>query len=355
MILRIVPPLLGILMFLFAVSHVAKRVAGSQEGRADPPGPVPARPAGDIIAATGVVEPFTETIHVGTPVGGIVQEVSARVGDKVGPGAVLVRLKAGELEAEVRVREAALAAAVATHARLKALPRPEEVPAVEAKLAEARALALDQKEQLERNSLLSARGALGNEELRRKELGYQAAVARQRAAEADLKLLMAGAWESDLALQKARVDEAKAQLDAMRADLDRRTIRAPAVRPAADGRPVELMVLQVDIRPGEMARNDSALMRLGGLSPLHVRVDVDENDIPRFKAGAGGEARTRGEPAGKFPLKFVRVEPYLVPKLSLRGSTTERVDSRVLQVVFALPESASGLFVGQQLDVFLQR
>ena len=139
MILRFIPPLLGILMFLFAVSHVAKRVAGSQEGRSDPPGPGPARPAGDIIAATGVVEPFTETIHVGTPVGGIVQEVSARVGDKVGQGAVLVRLKAGELEAEVRVRQAALAAQEATLSRLKSLPRPEEVPAVEAKVAEASA------------------------------------------------------------------------------------------------------------------------------------------------------------------------------------------------------------------------
>jgi hypothetical protein len=55
----------------------------------------------------------------------------------------------------------------------------------------------------------------------------------------------------------------------------------------------------------------------------------------------------------RFALSFVRVEPYLVPKSSLKGSGTERVDSRVLQVIYALPEGAFGLFVGQQLDVFL--
>ena len=355
MMLRVIPPVLGILMFLFAVSHVAKRVAGSPEGRAEPPGPVPERPAGDVIAATGVVEPSTETIQVGTAVGGIVREVAARVGDRLREGSVLVNLKAAELEAEVRVREAALAAQLATLSRLKSLPRTEEVPALEAKVAEARALALDQKEQLERNSLLSSRGALGTEELRRKELGHQAALARQKAAEADLRLLMAGAWASDLALQEARVEEARSQLGAIRADLDRRTIRVPAVRLREREQPEELTVLQVNIRPGEMARADSPLVLLGGLSPLHVRVDVDENDVPRFRAGAGGEARTRGTPVVRHPLVFVRVEPRIVPRLSLSGAATERVDSRVLQVVFALPAAASGLYVGQQVDVFLER
>jgi hypothetical protein len=57
----------------------------------------------------------------------------------------------------------------------------------------------------------------------------------------------------------------------------------------------------------------------------------------------------------KYPINFVRVEPRIVPRLSLSGAATERVDSRVLQVVFALPATATGLYVGQQVDVFLDR
>jgi len=299
------------------------------------------------------VEPATETIQMGTAGGGIVHEVAVRVGDTVKEGSVLARLKAGELEAEVKVNEAALESTQATLSRLRSLPRPEEIPAVEARVAEARALALDQKEQFERNGLLASRGAIGNEELRRKELGFLAATSRQRAAEADLKLLQAGAWKSDIQLQEAKVEEARAQLLAARAELDRRTVRAPRVTLPSGTTAEELTVLQVHIRPGEMASANTPLMLLGGLRRLHVRVDVDENDIGRFKPTLGGEARTRGEPVARFALSFVRVEPYLVPKSSLKGSATERVDSRVLQVIYALPEGASGLFVGQQLDVFL--
>ena len=43
----------------------------------------------------------------------------------------------------------------------------------------------------------------------------------------------------------------------------------------------------------------------------------------------------RGDPHHEFALSFVRVEPYVVPKKSLTGDNTERVDTRVLQVIYA--------------------
>jgi hypothetical protein len=49
----------------------------------------------------------------------------------------------------------------------------------------------------------------------------------------------------------------------------------------------------------------------------------------------------------------VRVEPYVIPKQSLTGDNRERVDTRVLQVVYAVEGDATDLFVGQQVDVFI--
>lgn len=54
------------------------------------------------------------------------------------------------------------------------------------------------------------------------------------------------------------------------------------------------------------------------------------------------------------PLEFVRFEPFVVPKRSLTGDSTERVDTRVLQVIYRVERDDIPLFVGQQLDVFIE-
>ena len=95
------------------------------------------------------------------------------------------------------------------------------------------------------------------------------------------------------------------------------------------------------------------MILMGDLHPLHVRVDIDEHDAPRFRPGAPARASLRGKPEVQYPLRFVRVEPYVVPKKSLTGDNTERVDTRVLQVIYALDVGDRPIYVGQQLDVFI--
>ena len=63
----------------------------------------------------------------------------------------------------------------------------------------------------------------------------------------------------------------------------------------------------------------------------------------------------RGNPEISFPLQFVRVEPYVIPKRSLTGQNTERVDTRVLQVIYAFRRPLDRpVYVGQQVDVFVK-
>jgi hypothetical protein len=55
----------------------------------------------------------------------------------------------------------------------------------------------------------------------------------------------------------------------------------------------------------------------------------------------------------RFSMRNV-VEPFVVPKKSLTGDTTERVDTRVLQVIYEFdPAGRPPLFVGQQVEVFI--
>jgi len=84
-----------------------------------------------------------------------------------------------------------------------------------------------------------------------------------------------------------------------------------------------------------------------------VRVDVDESEAWRVREGAHAIGHVRGNADLKTPLQFVRFEPFVVPKQSLTGDSTERVDTRVLQVIYRVEREDVRLFVGQQLDVFI--
>ena len=146
---------------------------------------------------------------------------------------------------------------------------------------------------------------------------------------------------------KAAMMVTEAELKATRVALDRLTVRAPL--------PCEVM--QVNIRPGEFAQAgvlSTPLMVLGNLDLLHVRVDIDENDAWRFKPETRAVASMRGNRDLKTELSFVRVEPFVTPKKSLTGSSTERVDTRVLQVLYSFPRRVLPAYVGQQMDVFIE-
>jgi HlyD family secretion protein len=137
---------------------------------------------------------------------------------------------------------------------------------------------------------------------------------------------------------------------------DKTTLELLQVRAPVDG-----TILQVNIRPGEYVSTmgSQVLVSMGNLSPLHVRVSVDEEDIPRLKLNGSARAKIRGDVAQEaIPMYFVRTEPYVVPKVSLTGLNTERVDTRVVQLIYAIsPDNKlvkeKKVLVGQLVDVFI--
>jgi HlyD family secretion protein len=119
---------------------------------------------------------------------------------------------------------------------------------------------------------------------------------------------------------------------------------------------VDGQVLQVKVHLGEFAPTGALptpLILLGSVDKLHVRVDVDEHEAWRVRPGAWAAAAVRGNANLKTPLTFVRFEPFVVPKRSLTGDSTERVDTRVLQGIYRIADNDLPLFVGQQMDVFI--
>lgn len=336
-------PILAIALIAFAVKYMAD--AKERMPNVPPPIQPASNPYPNSVAGAGMVEPETENISIGAPLPGIVIEVFVKVGQAVKAGDPLFRIDDRELKAQLTVRTAMLADAQATLERLEQMPRPEEIPAAEAKVREAQADWENWEQQWARGEKLVTNKTMTEEEFQERKQTAIGARERYNKAVADYNLLKAGTWEPEKHVAKTAVAREKAQVEQAQTEVNRLTVRA-----LVDGE-----VLQVNVRPGEFvgAPPGQALVVLGSTTQLHVRVDIDEYDIPRFVPQAPAKATLKGQSKGFFPLRFVRVEPYVIPKKSLTGDNTERVDTRVLQVIYAVDGGDGRLFVGQQVDVFV--
>jgi len=299
------------------------------------------------VAGVGLVEASSENIAISTPVSGLCTQVYVKVGDQVRAGQKLFSLDDRDLQAELAVRRRSLDVAQAQLEKLLRAPRPEEVPVAEARVAEAEQTLADASVQQRLIESVTDRRAVREEDLQRRRIATKAAEARLRQAQADLALLRAGAWAQDISIARAQVALAEREVQRLRTDVDRLTVTAPM-----DG-----LILQSNIRVGEYAQSGplaKPLMVFGSVSVLNVRTDVDEHEAWKVRPNAAACATVRGSSGTRIPLRFVRFEPYVVPKKSLTGDSTERVDTRVLQVIYQVDGDEVPLYVGQQLDVFIE-
>ncbi len=270
--------------------------------------PPPQSPYAQAVGARGIVESVDENVRIAPSVAGLIQSVNVRVGDLVKNGDVLFQMDSRDADANVKTQTAR--AAVES-----------------ARVAEAQTFLADRQDQFDRSTKLREKNVSSVDELRRNEFALQTAQRQLERSRADLAL-------------------ASAQLNAAQVALNLLTVRAPR----------EGSILQVNIRSGEYAvvnATDPAIL-LGDIRTLQLRADVDESDAPRVRPGCKAVAFLKGSREEAIPLEFVRIEPYILPKRSLTGESVERVDTRVLQVIFSFPTPSFPVYVGQQMDVFIE-
>jgi RND family efflux transporter MFP subunit len=289
-------------------------IAYMMRGNAPPPVAEPVSPPSiapypSYVAGSGMLEASTRNIAISTPIGGVVTEAAVKVGDRVRQGQELFRIDGRDLEAQLAVRRAAAAAA-------------------QAQILEAQALLDQARDQLARGEGLAPGNAISLLDLANRRFAEQLDRAKLDTARANASL-------ADMQVQETRTN------------IGRLTIQAP----------IDGDVVQVNIRPGEYAQTGvlpNPLILLGDTQTMHVRVDIDENDAWRLRPGMPAKAFLRGNSAINFDLSFAYVEPYVLPKIELSGASTERVDTRVLQVVYRVSGVDLPIYAGQQVDVYVE-
>ncbi len=302
--------------FAAAIAGIAAMVSVLQTLEAQTPASIPEplvkpslKPFEHTVAGTGIIEALSENVAIGVPEPGLVMKVLVKVDVAVTKGQALLQLDDRQLQAQLIGLRADIAVA-------------------RANVEVARATMAKAQDALARLAGAKDPRAFSQDDLRSRQNEVAVAAAGVTAA------------ESHVAAAGAHVEQTEALID-------RLTVLAPR-----DG-----TILQANIRAGEHAglAPKSPLLLLGDLSRLQVRVDIDEQNAMRIKPGQRAVAYIKGDPSRALELQFNRIEPYIIPKVSLTGASTERVETRVLQVIYtlALPEKVT-LYAGQQVDVFVE-
>jgi len=307
----------------------------------------PVAPYKSNISGVGIVEPSSDNIFIGTPVSRIVDHIYVKVNQKVKKGDTLFSLENREIKADLQVQQTALAVAEAKLKRLEAFPQQEDLEASKANLETAQAEEKFAKDEYEMVLKLTDQRAISQEEKNRRLFNLQQAEGKLQQAQAHLTKLQAGTWKPDLEIARLQVEQAKAGVERLETELARTFIHSP----------IDGTVLQIKINEGELPPPDTSknpLMILGDTDELFLRTTINQLDIPYYHSNASAVAFLQDDAKNKYPLEFIRIEPYLVNKQHLTNDVAEKVDTRVLQIIYKIAKKDPSLFVGQQMDVFIE-
>ncbi len=353
-------------IFLLALVGLAAGLAGAYffdtDKKTQPPvfSPAP-NPYPRGIYASGLVESFQttgENINLFPEVSGTITAILVAEGTAVAKGTPLITIDDAVQRAVVEQQRSQAEAALALLEASKAQPRPETLAIAQAQVELARANLKTAQDQFDKQSRLYEidRKAVSKDALDSATNALKVAAANLEVAQRQLELTRAGAWQYDIENQQRQYEALRNAQLASAAQLEKYTLRAPA-----DG-----VVLSVRAAVGSYVSPQGTYSTYtGGLGPLlvmggpqdflAVRCYVDEILIQRLPEPSRLQARmfVRGS-STSLPLEYVRTQPYVSPKVSLSDQRAERVDVRVLPMIFKFAKPRDlAIYPGQLVDVYI--
>ena len=323
--------------------------------------PPPTNPYAKGIYANGIVESEQSSgnnINIYPEVAGTVKQVLVAEGQSIRRGEPLLLIDDSVQRAIVSQRLSEAQAARTRLEQLKAEPRKETLDVADAQVKSAQARLKAAEDVLEKQKAAY--------EINPKSISkdaFDSAINAVAVAEADLQvaqkqydLTKAGAWVYDVRNQERQYGAARNTYLSSKALVAKYTLRAPT-----DG-----VVLSINTGIGSYispqgtynayTQGSAPVLILGTpQTSFHVRCFVDEILVPRLPSPSKIKAQMsiRGTDV-RAQLDYVRTQPYVSPKIELSDQKAERVDVRVLPVIFKVHQPRDiKLYPGELVDVYI--
>jgi HlyD family secretion protein len=308
--------------------------------------PPASSPYESAIYANGIVEsyqPNGSNINIYPEVSGPITKVFVHEGQEVPAGTPLLSIDDSIQKATTEQLRLQAESALALLNELKAEPRMETLAIAEAQVGLAESNLKADPKSISKDVLDTANDAV-------KQAASALDVARKQ-----YELTKAGAWSYDIANQEKQYGALQQAYEAAKALLVKYSIKAP----------IDGVVLSVYAAVGSYVSPqgsfdpytqafDQAVIMGPPQEYMAVRAYVDEILISRLpsKWHIRGQMSLPGSNV-KVPLEFVRVQPYVSPKIELSDERQERVDLRVLPVIFRFQKQDLAVYPGQLVDVYI--
>ena len=314
------------------------------------------------IFANGIIESDQSNgsnINIYPEVSGPITKVFVHEGQTVSAGTPLLTIDDSVQRATTEQLRLQSEAATALLNELKAQPRAETlaIAAAQVGLADSNLKAARDQYDKDRASYDIDTKSISKDVLDTAEDAVKQAAAGLDVARKQYELTKAGAWSYDIASQEKQVEALRQAYQAADALLQKYSIKAP----------IDGIVLSVYAAAGSYVSSQGAydpytqgfdqLVIMGPPQDyLAVRCYVDEILVSRLpsKWHMVAQMSITGTDI-KVPLEFVRVQPYVSPKIELSNERQERVDLRVLPIIFRFQKKDVPVYPGQLVDVYIGR
>jgi len=262
----------------------------------------------------------------------LAQEVAARRAEMQAVQAALAELEAGSRPEEIAQAEASAQQAKARLDEMLAGSRPEELSAAEAVLRRAKAEAERARLDAERYEGLYKKEIVSAQQYDLARTAFETALARQREAEEQYKLVKEGprkeqieqaraAWlqaqerfvlvkkgprQETIEQARARLQQAKEGLAVAETRLGYATLTSPLAG----------VVLSKNVEPGEFVAAGTPIVTVGDLENVWLRAYINETDLGRVKVGQRVRVATDTYPDKRYEgrVSFIASQAEFTPK-----------------------------------------
>ena len=327
----------------------------------------------NVIAAPGVVEAVSEEIEVGAEIAGKLKQVAVEEGERVAKGQTIAVLENSYFQVQIQTAKAAIATlrsqqntararlteAQAERSKLVNGARLEERREARAGFEQTEPAVQNARLEVERRQKLFASGDVSREEMNRATRDLAIAEKRQTELRERFNVVNAPPRIDDLQRTDAGIEIIKRQInefDAQISEAETRVNQAQANLSKTIVRaPISGVILRKRLKTGESVGTESgtnSIVTIADTSKLRVRLDVDEVDVGKIRAGQTVYVTADAFGNQKFTGKISRVGQTMGRKNFRTERPTEKVDTRILEVLVDLDDGQK-LPLGLRVDGFV--